>query len=81
LANFGLSSSANVILALDVEVAPNTGSHLIFPGEYRIKIIVAANNLSPVGKIYSLIVADQWTEDQNEMLNKNIFIKEEELMY
>jgi hypothetical protein len=66
---------------LDVEVSPNTGSHLILPGEYRIKLVFAANNLNPINKIYSLIIADKWTEDQKEMLENYIFIKEEKSMY
>jgi hypothetical protein len=78
---FGINSTDNVVLALDVEVPPNTGSHLIFPGEYRIKLIFAANNLSPVTKCYSLVIADKWTEDQDEMLGKNIVIREESGMY
>ncbi len=78
---FGINSANKIVLALDVEVPPNTGSHLIFPGEYKIKVIFAANNLSPVEKIYSLVIADKWTENQDEMLEKNIFIKEEKSMY
>jgi hypothetical protein len=81
LKDFNSPTSSKVVLLLDVEVAPNTGSHIIFPGEYRIKLIFAANNLSPVEKIYSLVIADEWTEDQQEMLEKNIFIKEEKSMY
>ena len=77
----GISAIGNTLLVLDVEVSPNTGSHLILPGEYRIKLVFAANNLSPINKIYSLIIADKWTEDQKEMLENYIFIKEEKSMY
>ncbi len=77
LSDFNLSSAAKVILALDVEMAPNTGSHLIFPGEYRIKIVFAANNLKPIIKIYSLVLVDKWTDNSKEMLENNISIKEE----
>lgn len=73
--------TSNILLALDVEVLPNNGSHLILPGEYRIKLVFAANNLGPVYKIYSLIIIDKWTEDQKEMLENNIIIKEETSMY
>jgi hypothetical protein len=75
-----ISAIGNIRLELDGEVKPNTGSHLIPPGEHRIKLVFAANNLSPINKIYSLIIADKWTEDQKEMLENNIFIKEENSM-
>lgn len=81
IALFNVKSRNETVLTLDVEVPPNTGSHLIFPGEYRIKLIFAANNFSPISKIYSLIISDRWTESQEEMLEKNIFIKEEVSMY
>lgn len=81
LEEFHISTNVKVTLVLDVEVEPNIGSHLIFPGEYRIKLLFAANNLSPIEKIYSLIIADKWTEDQKEMFDKNIFIREEKSMY
>lgn len=78
---FKLGTNTNIVLELCTEVPPNTGSHLIFPGEYRIKLLIAANNLKPVAKIYSLVLADKWTDDQKEMLENNIFIKEEKSMY
>ncbi len=76
-----ISAHGNTLLVLEVEVAPYTGSHLVLPGEYRIKLVFAANNLSPINKIYSLIIADKWTEDEKEMLENYIFIKEEKSMY
>lgn len=78
---FGISALGDTLLVLDVEVSPNTGSHFILPGEYRIKLVFAANNLSPINKIYSLIIADKWTEVEKEMLGNCIFIKEERSMY
>ena len=78
---FGIFALSDTLLVLDVEVSPNTGSHFIFPGEYRIKLVFAANNLSSINKIYSLIIADEWTEDPKEMLENYIFIKEERSMY
>lgn len=81
ISDFGFEYSSKVILELCTEIAPNTGSHLIFPGEYRIKLVIAANNLKPVTKIYSLIFADAWTDKQEEMLRKNILIEEKKSMY
>lgn len=81
LSTFGLSNNSRVVLELCTETSPNTGSHIIFPGEYRIKIIIAANNLKPITKIYSLVITDNWTDNQSEMFEKNIFVKEEKSMY
>ena len=73
---FGLNSTSNIVLILDVEVPPNTGSHIIFPGDYKIKIVLAANNLKPVEKIYNIVIKDNWTDDEDDMLAKNVSIKE-----
>lgn len=81
LSYFQLRKDTQVVLELCTEVPPNTGSHLIFPGEYRIKLLFAANNFKPASKIYSLVFADKWSEDERDMLGNNIFIKEEKLMY
>jgi hypothetical protein len=64
------------VFQFDVAVIPNTGSHILLPGDYKIKIIFAANNLKPQRKIYNLIIKDIWTDDEKEMLTKNISIYE-----
>jgi hypothetical protein len=66
---FGLDSINNIALILDVEVPPNTGSHIVFPGDYKIKIKFAANNFKPVEKIYNLVIPDSWNDDEQKMLN------------
>ncbi|MFA5754234.1 MAG: hypothetical protein WC905_02700 [Patescibacteria group bacterium] len=66
---FGLNSTNNIALILDVEVPPNTGSHIVFPGDYKIKIKFAANNFKPVEKIYNLVIPDSWNDDEQQMLN------------
>jgi hypothetical protein len=75
-----INEVSEILLELDVEVKPNTGSYLIPPGEHRIKLIFGANNINPVIKVYSLIIEDKWTEDE-EMLENYISIKEENSMY
>src|SRR5712692_2938378 len=42
------------ILALDLEVLPNTKSHLVPPGLYRLQLRVAAANCAPVEKMIEL---------------------------
>lgn len=77
LTRFNIRERPNVIFELDVAVRPNTGSHILIPGDYKIKIIFAANNHKPVEKIYSLTIKDAWSDDEGEMLNDNVSIKEE----
>jgi len=77
LTRFNITTQPNVIFELDVAVRPNTGSHILIPGDYKIKIVFAANNHRPVEKIYILTIKDIWNDDEQEMLNKNVSIKEE----
>jgi len=76
LARFNIQSSKKVFFELDVAVRPNTGSHILLPGEYKIKIIFAGNNLEPMEKLYHLIIADDWSDDEKKMLEGNVLIQE-----
>ena len=76
LERFGIPQSSKIIFRLDVAIEPNTGSHIIKPGDYKIKIKIAANNLKPKTKIYNLIFKDEWLDDEREMFAGNISIKE-----
>lgn len=60
----------------DVAVRPNTGSHILLPGNYKIKITFAGNNFDPQEKIYYLSLKNIWDEDEEKMLKENISIKE-----
>ena len=77
LTRFNITERPNVIFELDVAVRPNTGSHILIPGDYKIKIIFAANNHKPVEKIYSITIKDTWSDDEEEMLSSNVSINEE----
>lgn len=74
---FGISENPNIVFQLDLAVIPNTGSHILTPGDYKMKILFAANNLKPTEKIYKIVVKDKWTDNEKEMLDNNISIKEE----
>ncbi len=63
------------ILALDLEVAPNTLTHLIGPGEYRLQIRIAGGNCSPITKIIELTLTGQWFADQSRMFTDGLGIK------
>jgi len=79
LDSFGLKNRNKIVFILDTEVPPNTGSHIIFPGDYKIKIKFAGNNLKPIEKIYKLVIKDDWTTDETIMLQNNILIEETNL--
>jgi len=76
LSFFGIRENPNIVFQLDIAVIPNTGSHILLPGDYKIKIIFAANNLKPQEKVYNLVIKDNWNDDEERMLEENVSIKE-----
>jgi hypothetical protein len=72
---YNICTTANIVFQLDTAVAPNTGSHILLPGDYNIKIIIAANNVEPRSTIYNLVISDIWTDNERDMLEKYISIK------
>jgi hypothetical protein len=76
LENFGKTKSSNIVLILDVVRPTFIGAHILEPGDYNIKIKFAANNLKPELKIYNVVIKDEWTENEEEMLKRNVSIRE-----
>ena len=74
LTAYGLNTSTRVIMILDTFVEPNTGTHVLLPGEYKINIVFAANNLKPVSNWYKLKIVDAWSSDEQQMLSSNVLI-------
>ena len=64
------------LLALDLEVEPNTLSHLIPPGVYRLELRVAAANCQPVSHTFEINLTGKWSSDQAEMFSQGLGIKE-----
>lgn len=60
------------ILALDVEFPPNTRSHLIPPGTYRLDLKVAAANSTPVTKTIELTTRGVWYPEQSRMFSEGL---------
>lgn len=73
---FGIIDDVNIVFKFCFGVEPNHGSHILLPGDYDITIKFASNNLSPIIKKYNLVIADEWNDDEKEMMQKNISIKE-----
>lgn len=73
---FNITENPEIVFQLDLAVLPHTGSHILLPGDYKMKILFAANNLKPIEKTYRLLIKDKWSDDEKEMLNDNILIEE-----
>ncbi len=67
--------SDETILALDLEVQPNTRSHLIPPGVYQLQLRVAAANCAPVTKKIEITITGKWFADQARMFADGLGIK------
>lgn len=76
LEKFGKTRVSNVVFRLDVAKPTFIGSHILEPGNYKIKIKIAANNLKPKTTIYNLAFKDEWLDDEKDMFTRNISIRE-----
>lgn len=76
LSYFGIQGNPKIVFLLDLAVIPNTGSHILLPGDYKIKVVFAADNFKPQEKIYDLVIKDKWNDNEEEMLTQDISIKE-----
>ncbi|MCU0225870.1 MAG: hypothetical protein MUF27_17790 [Acidobacteria bacterium] len=65
-----------VIVRLDLEVEPNTKSHLLPPGVYRLVLKVAAANDRPVTKILELSIAGKWFDDERKMFTEGVGLRD-----
>ena len=63
------------VLALDLEVTPNTKSHLVGPAVYQLHLRIAAANCAPIEKVIELTITGKWFADQNEMFSDGLGIK------
>jgi len=60
------------LFSLDLLVKPNTGSHLLPPGTYRLELVAAAGNAKPVSRTVELNVTGNWFEDETRMLREGV---------
>ena len=62
------------ILKLDVEFPPNTMSHLIAPGVYRLHLLLAAANCAPVATQLEITLTGKWSSDERLMFSDGLGI-------
>jgi hypothetical protein len=69
-------SKDETIFAFNVMTRYHSLYHIIDPGTYRFKIIVAGENFVALEKIYELEITGKWFEDEDKMLNEGLKFKE-----
>ena len=65
-----------VVMCLDLEVAPNTRTHLLGPGTYRLELRLAASNSPPVPKTVELTLTGDWFDDESRMFADGVGFRE-----
>ena len=65
-----------VVFNLDAVSKPYSGEHILLPGDYKIKIVIAGENLKSEQKIVRLHVEDEWNDDAKIIFFKNILSME-----
>jgi hypothetical protein len=63
------------VLAFDLQVEPNMKGHLVGPGTYRLRLIVAAANALPVEYEIEMIFTGDWYDDEDKMLTDGFQMK------
>jgi hypothetical protein len=72
----GGKEDRDTVLALDLEVQPNTGSHLLKSGTYQLELKIAAANASPIKKIFELTITGKWFPEESRIFSEGIGIRD-----
>jgi hypothetical protein len=64
----------HLVFALDVEFESNTFTHRLLPGRYLFCARLVAANSKPIRKWYELDWTGKWSDDEADMLERNITI-------
>ena len=70
------SPKGETVLELDLEVQPNTMSHVLLKGSYKIQVKIAAANARPMTKWWEINLTGNWYSDEEKMFLEGIGIKE-----
>jgi len=71
-----LSDEDETIFSFNLMTRYHSLYHLIVPGTYRIKVLVAGENFKSLEKEYELEITGKWSEDEDKMLNEGLKLKE-----
>jgi hypothetical protein len=69
-------TSGKVVMGLDLEVRPNTKSHLLAPGTYQLVLKLAASNSKPVVKTLEFTLIGDWYDDERQMFSNGVGLRE-----
>lgn len=69
------ATPSDALFALELEVKPNTRSHLLLPGEYRLELLIGAANTDPTPVSLLLTVSSEWFTSEEEMFSKGVSIR------
>jgi len=72
-------SDDHVILALDLQVEPNSKGHLLGPGFYRLTLVLAAANAPPREYQLDITITGDWYEEPDRMFTDGIRFRLREL--
>jgi hypothetical protein len=70
--NLDSYDSNKTILSLSVLIYPNTLSHLLKEGDYRLYLKIASSNTEPIDKILRIVLDGYWSDNEEEMLRDHI---------
>jgi hypothetical protein len=62
-------------LAFDLMAAPNNRGHIVGPGEYRLYVLVAAENARPIEGTVAISVRGTWYADETRMLRDGVGVR------
>lgn len=74
--NLSNIAAGKTILKLDLEVAPNTLTHLLPPAVYRLEMKLAAANLEPETKTIEINHTGDWYSEETKMFSDGFGMKE-----
>lgn len=74
--NLSNIAAGKTILELDLEVAPNTLTHLLSPAVYRLEMKLAAANLEPETKTIEINHTGDWYSEETKMFSDGFGMKE-----
>ena len=64
----------DVIMVLDSDMKPNTGSHIILPGEHQVTIVVVGDNTRVTTRKFKIRFEDCWSDQEDDMLKKAVSV-------
>lgn len=62
-------------LAFEVFAVPNHKGHIVGPGEYRLELLIAAENARPLRRTIEVSLEGKWYPDETQMLRDGVGVR------